>query len=480
MNQPLTREQHLDLYYYMKLNRMLDEQLVRLFRQNVVVGGLYSNLGQEATSVGTAYALEKRDWIAPMIRNVGGLLVKGYKPRDILMQYMARVDSPTMGKDGTSHFGDIKVRHVVSPISMLGDLVPVMAGVAIGGRYLGQNIVAMTWVGDGATSTGAFHEGLNFAATQHAPLVLVVENNQWAYSTPVAKQVPIHDLADRAKAYGIASAIVDGNDVVAVYQTAKEAVDRCRAGNGPVLIESKTMRMKGHAQHDPAEYVPKEMFEYWEARDPIARYETYLTENKIWEEKTKKDIDARIDKELKEDLELAEKSPLPPPELAEQGVYCDGCHTVEAVWKRSKAEVTPPKSSVKAEWEVADFGGFDLASTMAKQSAAAGASGANGGNEARTAAPAAQKSAAHKPEQRPNGGAAKSAPRPEQRSGERSGNRPERGFANRRETKFDQRSGQKASGQKFKDQKTNGQREKSSDVARVPFGRGPKGKEGRK
>src|SRR6185437_10451536 len=162
MSYPLTREQHLDLYYYMKLNRMLDEQLVRLFRQNVVVGGLYSNLGQEATSVGTAYALEKRDWIAPMI-----------------------------GNDGTSHFGDIKVRHVVSPISMLGDLVPVMAGVAIGGRYLGQNIVAMTWVGDGATSTGAFHEGMNFAATQHAPLVLVVENNQWAYSTPVAKQVPI-------------------------------------------------------------------------------------------------------------------------------------------------------------------------------------------------------------------------------------------------------------------------------------------------
>lgn len=465
MSHPLTREQHLDLYYYMKLNRMLDEQLVRLFRQNVVVGGLYSNLGQEATSVGTAYALEKRDWIAPMIRNVGGLLVKGYKPRDILMQYMARVDSPTMGKDGTSHFGDIKVRHVVSPISMLGDLVPVMAGVAIGGRYLGQNIVAMTWVGDGATSTGAFHEGMNFAATQHAPLVLVVENNQWAYSTPVSKQVPIHDLADRAKAYGIASAIVDGNDVVAVYQTAKEAVDRCRAGKGPVLIESKTMRMKGHAQHDPAEYVPKEMFKYWEARDPIARYEKYLTENRIWDEKTKKDLDARIDKELKEDLEFAEKSPLPPPELAEQGVYCDGCHTVEAVWKRSKAEVTPPKSSVKPEWEVADFGGFDLASTMAKQSAAAGA---NGGKDARTIAPTPQKHSA----QRPNGGAAKStqqSPRNfERQSGHRPGQKPE------------QRSGQQSSGQKSNGQKSNERSEKSSNVPRVPFGRGPKGKEGRK
>ena len=465
MSYPLTREQHLDLYYYMKLNRMLDDQLVRLFRQNVVVGGLYSNLGQEATSVGTAYALEKRDWIAPMIRNVGGLLVKGYKPRDILMQYMARVDSPTMGKDGTSHFGDIKVRHVVSPISMLGDLVPVMAGVAIGGRYLGQNIVAMTWVGDGATSTGAFHEGMNFAATQHAPLVLVVENNQWAYSTPVSKQVPIHDLADRAKAYGIASAIVDGNDVVAVYQTTKEAVDRCRRGKGPVLIESKTMRMKGHAQHDPAEYVPKDMFKYWEARDPIARYEKYLTENNVWDEKTKKDLDARIDKELKEDLEFAEKSPLPPPELAEQGVYCDGCHTVEAVWKRSKAEVTPPESSVKPEWEVTDFGGFDLASTMVKQSAAA--SGGNGEKGAKAIAPAAQKNAAQRPQQKPNGDAAKSA------------QHPARNFA-RQQPSGQKFKGQKSPSQRVMDQKTNGQPEKSSAVARVPFGRGPKGKEGRK
>jgi TPP-dependent pyruvate/acetoin dehydrogenase alpha subunit len=432
MSYPLSRDQHLELYYYMKLNRALDEQLVRLFRQNVVVGGLYSNLGQEATSVGTAYALEKRDWIAPMIRNVGGLLVKGYKPRDILMQYMARYDSPTHGKDGTSHFGDIKVRHVVSPISMLGDLVPVMAGVAIGGRYLGQNIVAMTWVGDGATSTGAFHEGLNFAATQRAPLLLVVENNQWAYSTPVAKQVPIHDLADRAKAYGIASSIVDGNDVVAVYQTTKEAVDRCRAGKGPVLIESKTMRMKGHAQHDPAEYVPKKMFAYWEERDPIMRYENYLTENKIWDEKTKADLDARIEKELKEDLEFAEKSPLPPPELAEQGVYCDGCHTVEAEWKRSKNEVTPPQSSVKPEWQVSDFGGFDLPSAMTKRAAAAAG---NGGKVA--------SSTVH--ETRP----------------------------------MHAKSDGKAAAQK-----SNGRPDKSAEkmklAERVPFGRGPKGKAGRK
>src|SRR5574341_521139 len=154
MKLPLTRELHLELYYYMKLNRMLEEQMVRLFRQNKIVGGLYSSLGQEATSVGTAYALESRDWMAPMIRNIGALLVKGFKPRDIFTQHMARYTAPTLGKDGTSHFGDLHERHVVSPISMLGDLVPVMTGVAMAGRYLGQKIVAMTWIGDGGSSTG--------------------------------------------------------------------------------------------------------------------------------------------------------------------------------------------------------------------------------------------------------------------------------------------------------------------------------------
>ncbi len=369
----LTREQHLELYYYMSLNRTLEEQLVRLFRQNKVVGGLYSSLGQEATSVGTAYALDPRDWIAPMIRNVGALLVKGYKPRDILTQYMARYTSPTLGKDGTSHFGDLKVRHVVSPISMLGDLIPVMTGVALAARYLGHKIVTMTWIGDGGTSTGAFHEGMNFAAVQKAPFVCVIENNQWAYSTPVRCQVPLRDLADRAKAYGIASYIVDGNDVVGVYQTAKEAVERCRAGDGPIIIESKTMRMRGHAQHDPAEYVPKEMFEYWKARDPLDRYEKFLTENKLWDSKTKLEIDARIERELKEDLEFAENSPFPPPELAEQGVYCDGCHVIEPEWRRPKEEVMPPKSSVEPVWKVEGFGGLEKVEEVRRAAKAAAA-----------------------------------------------------------------------------------------------------------
>jgi pyruvate dehydrogenase E1 component alpha subunit/2-oxoisovalerate dehydrogenase E1 component alpha subunit len=358
MKKELTRLQCLDLYYYMRLNRAVEDMMVKLFRQNKIVGGLYSSLGQEAISVGTAFALEKKDWLAPMIRNIGALLVKGVPPRDIFMQHMAKYDSPTKGKDGTSHFGDLDNLHIVSPISMLGDLIPVMTGVSIAGRYLGQKIVAMTWIGDGGSSTGVFHEGLNFAAAQKAPFVLILENNLWAYSTPVRKQVPLVNLADRAKAYGIDSYIVDGNDVVAVYSTAKEAVERARAGEGPILIEAKTFRRMGHAQHDPAEYVPKEMRAYWEARDPIALYEKFLTGEKLLDAVNKKQIEEKINTLLTAERDFAENSPMPPAEFAETGVYCTGddCHKIRAKWERPIAEVKPPRSSVDAVWTVPGFG----------------------------------------------------------------------------------------------------------------------------
>ena len=358
MKKELTRQQYLDLYFYMRLNRAVEDMMVKLFRQNKIVGGLYSSLGQEAISVGTAYALEKKDWLAPMIRNIGALLVKGVPPRDIFMQHMAKYDSPTKGKDGTSHFGDLDNLHIVSPISMLGDLIPVMTGVAMAGRYLGQKIVAMTWIGDGGSSTGVFHEGLNFAAVQRAPFVLILENNLWAYSTPVRKQVPLENLADRAKAYGIQSYIVDGNDVVAMYSTAKQAVERARAGEGPILIEAKTFRRMGHAQHDPAEYVPKEMRAYWEARDPIALYEKFLTGEKLLDAKGRKEIEEKINALLAKERDFAENSPMPPPELAETGVYCTGddCHKIRAKWERPVAEVTPPRSRVEAVWTVPGFG----------------------------------------------------------------------------------------------------------------------------
>jgi TPP-dependent pyruvate/acetoin dehydrogenase alpha subunit len=358
MAKALTRQQHLDLYYYMRLNRAVEDTMVKLFRQNKIVGGLYSSLGQEAVSVGTAFALDKKDWLAPMIRNIGALLVKGVPPRDIFMQHMAKYDSPTKGKDGTSHFGDLENLHIVSPISMLGDLIPVMTGVALAGRYLGHKIVAMTWIGDGGSSTGVFHEGLNFAATQKAPFVLVLENNLWAYSTPVKRQVPVEDLADRAKAYGVKSFVVDGNDVAAVFSTARQAVELARNGEGPILIEAKTFRRMGHAQHDPAEYVPAEMKKYWEERDPITRHERFLFKEKFLDEKGRKQIEAKISALLEKERDFAEASPFPPAEFAEHGVYCTGddCHKIRAKWERPVEEVTPPKSSVPGVWTVEGFG----------------------------------------------------------------------------------------------------------------------------
>src|ERR1700682_1896032 len=241
MTSTLTREQHLELYYYMRLNRELEEQMVRLFRQNKIVGGLYPSLGQEAISVGSAYALGPGDWIAPMIRNIGALLVRGFGPAELFAQFMGRAESPTRGKDNGSHIADLQGRHVVAPTSMLGDLIPIMAGVAMAGRYLGQKIVALTWIGDGGSSTGAFHEGLNFAAAQKAPLVVILENNLWAYSTPVNRQVPLRDLAERARAYGIASVMVDGNDVEAVFRATSEAAAYAREGRGPFLVGAQAV-----------------------------------------------------------------------------------------------------------------------------------------------------------------------------------------------------------------------------------------------
>src|SRR5262252_3771772 len=250
----LTREQQLDLYYYLKLTRLLEERLVSLYRQNQVIGGLYRSLGQEATAVGSAYALRKSDIVAPIIRDLGALLVKGVKPREVLCQYMARADGPTRGKDLNIHFTSVE-RGFVGPISPLGDMVCVMGGVALAARMQKKDLIALCYSGDGATSTGAFHEGMNFAAVHNLPYVIIVENNCYAYSTPNSKQMRITSLTDRARAYGIPTETVDGNDVLAVYEVTLDAAERARRGEGPVMIEALTFRMKGHAEHDGQSYV---------------------------------------------------------------------------------------------------------------------------------------------------------------------------------------------------------------------------------
>lgn len=314
------RTQLHQFYYFIRLNRRVDEQLTTFYRQGKVVGGVYSSLGQEAISIGTACALGPQDFLGPMIRNQGAMLVRGYKPRDIFLQYMARKDGPTGGRDANTHFGDLK-RGVIAPISMLGELVPVLAGVALASKIRNEKRVALTYVGDGATSTTPFHEGLNFAAVKKLALIVIAENNGWAYSTPVQKQMAIRDIAERGKAYGMTSESVDGNDVLAVYEATRAAAERGRQGDGPTLIEAKTMRMKGHAEHDDARYVPKELLEEWRRKDPILRFEKYLAEKKLMTAEEKAAIEARVEKEIREDAAIAEASPFPAPEDAARPVW---------------------------------------------------------------------------------------------------------------------------------------------------------------
>ena len=319
----LTREQRLELYRFMRLNRVVEEKLVNLYRQGKVVGGLYRSLGQEATSIGSAFALAKGDVVGPLIRNLGVVLVMGYSPRDVITQYMARATSPSGGKDCNLHFGRPE-RGVISPISMLGALIPVMAGIALAGRMQKKDLVTMTWIGDGGTSTGAFHEGLNFAAVQRLPMVVIAENNGWAYSTPFHKQTAAKSLADKAAAYGIPGESVDGNDVLAVYEAARRAVDRARAGGGPTLVEALTYRMKGHAEHDAQAYVNKEELEAWRKKDPIERYARVLLESNVATAEQLAAIDDAIGQEVDREVQLAEQSPLPEPAVALQNVYANG------------------------------------------------------------------------------------------------------------------------------------------------------------
>jgi TPP-dependent pyruvate/acetoin dehydrogenase alpha subunit len=335
----LSREQCIEIYRWMLLNRRMETALENLYKQGQVVGGVYFGLGQEACSCASAYALRKDEWLGPMIRNQGALLVRGFSPADIMMQYMAKSGSPTKGRDASSHFGDIVDRNVVSPISTLGDLIPVMAGVALGARLQGKHIAVMTYIGDGGQSTGVTYEGLNFAAVQNLGLVLIVENNLWGYSTPADMQFRVKDLAERAIAYGIPGVIVDGTDACQVYDACHEACERARRGEGPTLIEAKMMRMKGHAIHDAAEYVPKPLFEYWKKRDPIARLEDYLVHKKKWLSPAENEkLIAGVEKQLESDRELAVNSPMPAPESAAGGVYCEsGCHEIKPKYAMPKS-----------------------------------------------------------------------------------------------------------------------------------------------
>src|SRR6266550_3863110 len=319
----LTREQLLDIAYYLRLTRTLEERLVALFRQAKVIGGLYRSLGQEGESVAAAYALDYKqgDVVQPLIRNLGSLLVAGAKPADIVKQYMAKGDSPTRGRELNIHFGHPARDGFIGQISMLGDMIPVMAGIALAGRMQKKNLVTLAFIGDGGSSTGAFYEGMNFASVQKLPMVVVIEDNAYAYSTPTSKQTAARTLADKAYAFGCRGLTVDGNDVFAVHRAAKEAIDHARAGGGVTLLEVKTFRLKGHAEHDNQSYVPQEVIDEWRSKDPIDRFEETLMSGDLATAKDFESIQQRVRAEVDAATDQAEKSPMPKPEEATMGLF---------------------------------------------------------------------------------------------------------------------------------------------------------------
>jgi len=321
----LSKDQLLEIDYYLRLTRTLEERLVALFRQAKVIGGLYRSLGQEGESVAAAYALDYKqgDVVQPLIRNIGSILVAGAKPADIIRQYMAKGDGPTRGRELNIHFGHPARDGFIGQISMLGDMIPVMAGIALAGRMQKRNLVTLAFIGDGGSSTGAFWEGFNFAAVQKLPMVIVVENNGYAYSTPTPKQTAAKTLADKALAVGCEGVTVDGNDVLATYGQVKRAVERARSGGGVTLVEVKTFRMKGHAEHDNQGYVPPELIEEWKAKDPLARYEKVLVDLGAATAEDFAKIQERVKREIDVATDEADRSPMPNPEDAGRGLYIE-------------------------------------------------------------------------------------------------------------------------------------------------------------
>lgn len=351
----LSREQKLELYYFMRLTRSLEERLVNLYRQTKVVGGLFRSLGQEADAVGSAYALDrsKGDVLSPLIRNLGSMLVQGAKPNEIIKQYMAKGDSPTRGRELNIHYGDL-VRGFIGQISHLGDMVPVMAGVTLSFKMRKEDRVGLVYVGDGATSTGAFHEGINFAAVQRCPLVVVVENNGYAYSTPLRKQTAAKQLVDKAIGYGIAGEQADGNDVIATYEATKRAVDRARSGGGVTLVELITYRRKGHAEHDNQSYVPAGEIDRWASEnDPVDRHVKRLLDEGVSQTELAA-IDARVQKEIDSATDEADASPMPDPTDSLVGVYGDPA-VMEPLWFREGI-----KSAVEVHERPASWGTHDV------------------------------------------------------------------------------------------------------------------------
>lgn len=308
------------LYYYMKLGRLMEERIEILYKQGKISGAIYLGRGQEATAVGTSMALDGGDFLAPTHRDLIAHLPRGMSLERIFANIFGKIGGPTRGKDTMSYMGDMKLG-VMTPISMLPDGYPVATGAALAFRYKGENRVSLAYCGEGATSRGDFHESLNIASVMNLPVVFVAINNQYAYSTPVELEMKVKDVAQRACAYDIPGEVLDGNNVEEVYSATRKAVKRARTNGGPTLIEAKTMRMRGHAGHDPANYVPKELIQEWEKKDPLILYENQLLDEGVFKKEELKEMEMVLNSEIEKAALFAENSPYPEGREALWGVY---------------------------------------------------------------------------------------------------------------------------------------------------------------
>jgi TPP-dependent pyruvate/acetoin dehydrogenase alpha subunit len=314
----LQLEDRIWLLRAMLLMRGIEERAMSLYRQGKVPGSFYDGYGQEAVSAGAAFAMAPEDRLCILHRDLAAHVIRGVTPARILSQYLGREAGVTAGRDGNVHFGD---RHLgcVGMVSMLPDMMLVATGMAMAFKLRGERRCALTWFGDGSTSRGDFHEAMNWAGVQKLPVVFVLENNQYAYSTPLDKQFAV-DPVERAAAYGFAGVTVDGNDAEAMFEATRQARRRALAGDGPTLIEAVTMRMHGHAAHDDMKYVPKEQVEEWRKRDPIDRQEGRLRAAGVDVDALRAEVLAEIDAAT----EVALAGPMPDPATVLAGVFCTG------------------------------------------------------------------------------------------------------------------------------------------------------------
>lgn len=312
----------LELLYWMKLHRAVEDRIVALYKQGEIVGGVYTGHGHEAIGVAGAIDLEPDDVIFPSHRDLGAFLVKGMTPGAVFAQYLGRIDGPTRGRDGNLHMGDWSLG-IGAFVSHMADTVPVATGVALSFKLRGEPQVVLCYNGDGATSRGDWHEGLNLAAVLRVPVVFVCVNNQWAYSTPLSRQMSVDRVADRGAAYGIPGVRVDGNDVLAVHAVMRDAIERARSGDGPTLIECVTWRMTGHSHADRANYVSPEFFEEGRRMDPILRYEAWLHERGVLDDDRRAGLAERIRAEVETGVEFGKRSPLPAGEETLLGVFAE-------------------------------------------------------------------------------------------------------------------------------------------------------------